>query len=81
MAGRAPVDSPTSIMSIDRLGKMPASRSAPESDCPSRTNFTASSRTFFSTGVPSESAAVLSACISGIPPTKRVPSTRENCAT
>ena len=81
MAGNAPVDSPTSIMSSARLGNMPLTRKDPERDWPSRTRLAALAISCFSTSVPSESDDVSSAGINGMPPISKVLRMRENCAT
>jgi hypothetical protein len=46
IAGSAPVDSPTSIMSMASGGKMPVACSEDDSDCPSRTSLPALSSAF-----------------------------------
>ena len=81
IAGSAPVDSPTSIISTDKLGNMPVALTAADKGCPSLTIFRALPRAFRSRLLLIDSEAVSSACISGIPPTSRVLSTRANWPT
>src|ERR1035437_9132754 len=81
MAGSAPVDSPTSIMSIASGGKILDCLSEPESGWPSRTLLPAASTARWSSGVPSESAAVSMAWTSGMPPTSKVLKMRASWAT
>ena len=61
IAGSAPVDSPTSIMSSASGGKTPVAFSDADSVCPSRTDFRVDSSALDNTRVPTLAAAVSSA--------------------
>src|SRR5207248_2310528 len=81
MAGRAPVDSPTSIIWYASSGNIAVSSRLLERARPSRT-FCTDERTAFDNSLLSiEEPAVSSACTRGSPPLNKVDSVREKIAT
>src|SRR2546426_1069688 len=81
IAGKAPVDSPTSIISTDRSGKILRSSKLFESVCPSRTRPAAIAILFRICRLPIDAPAVSSDGTRGKPPVSRVESMREKFAT
>src|SRR2546426_1465243 len=81
MLGRAPVLSPTSIISSAIAGKNPLRRKPELSVCPAVTSFCASRIDWESNGLVTESLVVSSAGMIGRPPCTSVESVRANSAT
>src|SRR5215470_18152697 len=78
MVGRAPVDSPTSIISTANSGKKLVSSRLPESEPPSRTRRAASSTVLEILRLLIELLAVSKDGTRGMPPASNVASVREH---